>query len=269
MKKVILSALILAVISTGTVFAQDDFSSMPKNAISVDIGPLLAGLSFGATSSMLGGVGKMMGSSADIEKNFKTSGFGIGAQYERQLSESLSVAGRFAYMTMSTGMGLGSDNVANAGIELGISSFSIEGHVRYFFDESMFVDGMLGYANMTAGIKGSVDVDSGSSVDVDFKVPRDYLKLGIKLGWRIDPGTPGGFFFEPAFGWNIGIGFGDTIVKKTMDVVAKETNSEIPGDVGSSISDSTQKLLDAITWGIDNLIFVGGPRLVLAVGWRF
>jgi len=271
MKRVILLALILAVVSAGVVFAQedDDFSSMPKNAITVDLGPTLAGLLFGGTSSTLGGIGKLLGGSGDLEKNFKTSGFGIGAQYERQLMEKMSVAGRFAYMQMGTGLGL----AGSAGIEIGISSFSIEGHIRYFFDESMFIDGMLGYANMTAKLSGTIDTSSGSDVGVDFTVPRDYFKLGVKLGWRFDPGDVGGFFFEPAFGWNIGLSSQETIVKKTMNEVAKKTSAATGGLVSTSevqaISGPTQKLLEAMTWGVDNLVFVGGPRLSLAVGWRF
>jgi len=292
MKKVILLTLILAIVSAGAVFAQDNaqdnaqnnaqnnvqnnaqgdyFSSMPKNAITVDLGPMIAGLSFGGTDEMIGGVGKLFGLNGLGEfADFK--GFGIGAQYERNLMEKLSVAGRFAYMTMS--MGLGSSE--NLGVEIGITSFSIEGHIRYYFDGNMFVDGMLGYANMTAAFKGNIDTNSSipgiedPSIGVDFKVPRDYFKFGAKIGWKLDPGAPGGFIFEPSFGWSFGIGAGDSIVTRTMEEVSKEiekkSGSKVLGDV---VSSSTQSLLETMAWGIDNLIFVGGPRLSLAVGWSF
>jgi len=263
MKKVIFLVLILAVVSAGVVFAEDDnFSSMPKNAITVDFAPLIAGLSFGATSSIISGVGDLLlGSGNDLSSmaDFKTTGFGIGAQYERQLMDKVSVAGRFAYMSMGTGLILGDFGKTN----IDISSFSIEAHIRYFFDDSMFVDGMLGYANMTAKFSYEAttpDLTNPLNTTVkkdEFDVPKDYLKLGIKLGWRIDFGEPGGFIFEPVIGWSFGIGAGDSIVKKAAK------------SLGQDLDKGTSDILDAVTWGIDNLIFVGGPRLTLAVGWRF
>jgi len=274
MKRIFLLVLIFAVVSTGIVFAQeDDDDDMPKNAITVDFGPTLLGLSFGGASSMMEGVGKLFKLNMNMG-NFKTSGFGIGVQYERSINEKLSVAGRFAYLQMGFGLGLG-DNI---GVGIDISSFSIEGHFRYFFDKSMFFDGMLGYANMTAAFKGSVDLDTNdpygyapNSVDVNFKVPRDYFKLGVKLGWKIDFGEPGGFIFEPSVGWSFGIGTGDTIVKKTSQEVDNKLKSLTGGAISgkSSISQSTEKMLGYVESAIDNLIFVGGPRLSLAVGWSF
>jgi len=280
MKKVILLTLIFAVVSAGVVFAQaeqpeqaeqvgqagqagaDGFSLMPKNVITIDLAPTIAGLSFGATSSIFESLGDAFGlGELKSIADFDTKGFGIGVQYERQLMEKMSVAGRFAYMSMGTGLKLGSD-LGKTNID--ISSLSIEAHIRYFFDETMFVDGMLGYANMTAkfGYEGTDPVKTitdptNSVAKGGFDVTKDYFKLGVKLGWRIDFGEPGGFVFEPSFGWSFGIGTGDSIVKKAIS------------SMGKDIDDSTDKMLTWLTWGIDNLIFVGGPRLTLAVGYRF
>ncbi|WP_461249072.1 hypothetical protein, partial [Treponema sp. R6D11] len=94
-----------------------------------------------------------------------------------------------------------------------LSSFSIEGHVRYYPGGNVFfLDGMLGYANLAVGFsgKGTVEKENGEKTKetFDFSVPRDYLKLGIKIGWRVDAGNPGGFIFEPSFGWSLGVGLG-------------------------------------------------------------
>jgi len=241
-----LLVLILTVILAGVGFAQD-FESMPKNTLTVDVGPTLLGLSFGATSTIAKGMLKPYG--VDISfAGFKTTGFGIGAQYERQLTNNFSVAGRFAYLQF--GFGVGNDD---ASVKIDTSSYSIEGHVRYYTSDSLFLDGMLGYANMKTSFDGRI-----TDHNVDFSVPKDYFKLGFKLGWRIDFGNPGGFVFEPSFGWSFGIlAKGDTILKTVID----KTNGEI--------SDEDEKLYKYLEMGFDNLLFVGGPRISLAFGWRF
>jgi len=245
MKKCFL-ILAFAVISAGVGFAQD-FESMPKNTLTVDLGPTLVGLGFGATSSIAKGVLNPLG--VDISfAGIKTTGFGIGAQYERQLMENLSVAGRFAYL--QCGSGIGNDD---ANVKIDTTSYSIEGHIRYYTSEAFFLDGMLGYANMKTSFKGNI-----ADNHVDFSVPKDYFKLGLKLGWRIDFGNPGGFVFEPSFGWSFGILVkGDTILRAVVDA----TNGDL--------SEEDEKLYKYIEMGFDNLIFVGGPRLSLAFGFRF
>lgn len=228
--------LAFAVIFAGVGFAQD-FESMPKNTVTVDIGPTL--LSIGWQQLM---------NSATSGTGAKTSSFGIGAQYERQFSEKVSFGGRFAYLKF----GIGQDD-----FNLAVSSFSIEGHVRYYPGASVFfVDGMLGYANMAIGISGSGDVEKadGRTVEekMNYNIPRDYLKLGVKLGWRVDFGNPGGFVFEPALGWSLGVGLGDTLGTKL--------SKKIDGDATS---------LDVLFWYAEQFLFVGGPRLSLSFGWRF
>ena len=267
MKKIILLALILIVVSAGVVFAQDyddDFSYMPKNTITVDIGPTVAGLIFGGTSDIIGGIGKIFGLSMDMG-GFETSGFGIGVQYERLLIEKLSVAGRFAYMTMGTGLVLGDFG----GTKIDITSFSIEAHIKYFIDETTFIEGMLGYANMTAKFGYEyLDVSNASLTGgvpkkkEGFEVPRDYFKYGLKFGWRYDFGEPGGLIFEPSLGWSFGISKSPTIVQKAADALLGEGQ-------GKKMDPITRNTLEGFTWGIDNLVFVGGPRLSLAIGWSF
>jgi len=246
MIKKILLVLILAVIFAGTGFAQD-FESMPKNTLTVDIGPTILGLGFGATSSIAKGVLNQFGTDISFA-GFKTTGFGIGAQYERQLMEKLSVAGRFAYLQF--GFGLGNEDV---NVKIDTTSYSIEGHVRYYTNESFFLDGMLGYANMKISFIGKV-----SENEVNFSVPKDFFKLGFKLGWRIDFGNPGGFVFEPSFGWSFGI---LTKGKTILNTVKDNTNGEL--------EEEDVTMFKYIETGFDNLLFVGGPRLSLALGWRF
>jgi len=100
MKKKALLALIIAVFFSGAVFAQADFGAMPKNTITVDIGPTILGAAFGIAGDIIG------------EEGLSSSGFGIGAQYERQLSERLSVAGRFAFMRLGMGLTFDDDYVS-------------------------------------------------------------------------------------------------------------------------------------------------------------
>ena len=71
MTKKILLVFLLATVIAGGIFAQSDYESMPKNTITVDIGPLIVGLSMGQAGNMVGD------GSAD------SSGFGLAAQYER------------------------------------------------------------------------------------------------------------------------------------------------------------------------------------------
>ena len=84
--------LVLAVIIAGGVFAQS-FASMPKNTVTVDVGPTIVGLAFGLTGKIVGNI-PALEDFADIN----ASGFGIAAQYERQVLSPLSIALRGAYL---------------------------------------------------------------------------------------------------------------------------------------------------------------------------
>jgi len=254
MNKKILLVLILVMVTGGGLLLAQDFASMPKNTITVDIGPTLIGLGFKAAASGMG---------AD-EAGVDTKGFGIGAQYERQLLEKLSVGGRFAYLGFGLGMSDTDDSGGTAKYTMDISSFSIEGHVRFYPSaDTFFLDGMLGYANLAVGFKGKYtyrsEIDGHKyAKEVSFTAPRDYLKLGAKIGWRIDFGDPGGFVFEPSFGYYTGVGLGDTLGKKLSKEITKLAGE--PVDV--SDTDEAFKYLE-------DIIFIGGPRLSLSFGWRF
>jgi len=247
MKRKFLLVLVFALVFAGVVFAEDsDFATMPKNTVTVDIGPTIIGLLWKS-------IGDMVDSgSVDV------SSFGIAVQYERQIQEKMSVAGRFAYLSFGVGI-VDSDSYHPTSLVTTLSSFSVEGHVRFYpSGDVFFIDGMLGYANLEAKSSGSAwitdeNTGTGKDASVSTKVSRDYFKYGGKIGWRITAGSHGGFVFEPSFGWYGGIGIGDTIGKK----LAKEAGGE---------NDS----VDNFGWyWLEQWIFVGGPRLSLSFGARF
>jgi len=223
-------------------------SGAPINTITVDFGPTLIGL-------IIGKAGAAAGDEFDI------SGFGFGVQYEQQLYDQLSVAGKFAYLGIGTGYtttDVGDEAKAN----MDISSFSIEAHPRvYPFGGSFFLDGTLGYTNMSLSFDGTVWTEEdqiwGPPIkkkdSYNFEVSRSYLKYGLKLGWRADFGEPGGFIFEHSYGYYWAAGAGKTI----GDQVAGEFNE-----------DSPKELDDAIKY-LEDFVFVGGPRVTFAFGWKF
>jgi hypothetical protein len=270
----ILCALVLVVFTAGWSFAQtgepapaEDVEPAPQtetetpqkeaepapkkklsnaNTITVDFGPTIIGAVYGGVGNLVGG-----------ETGLSSSGFGIAAQYERQLRENLTVAGRFAYLGFGFGTKMSEEGLS-AQLRMDISSFSIEGHLRFYPSaDTFFLDGMLGYANLAMKFSGGVIVkeDSGPPAEekISFGASRHYFKLGAKLGWRVDFGKPGGFIFEPCFGYYGGIGLGDTLGKKL--------SNNIEGDIDLTNIDPLFKILEGI--------FIGGPRLSLAFGWRF
>jgi len=242
----VLLVLVLVVFAAGWSFAQTDSDRSPNNTITIDIGPTIVG-------AAIGGIGNAIG-----EPGVSSSGFGIAAQYERQIMEKLSVAGRFAYL----GGGIGfADETVEQGVKvktvasINLSSFSLESHVRFYPGDTFFLDGMLGYANLTTNASGEFNVNVEGHREKEtasLKATRSYLKLGAKIGWRIDFGKPGGFIFEPSFGYYGGIGLGDTLGKR----LSKE--------IGGEISE-----LDPIFVILEQVVFVGGPRLALSFGWKF
>jgi hypothetical protein len=231
---------------TGVCFAQTGFETMPKNTITVDFGPTIIGAAIGAAGSIIG------------KEDLNTSGFGIAAQYERQILERLSAAGRFAYLGGGAGISTESGGYT-AELEMNLSSFSLEGHIRYFpFGKTFFLDGMLGYANLSADFSGEVITTKygvKQKESTNFTASRSYFKLGAKIGWRIDFGNPGGFIFEPSFGYYGGIGMGNTLVE------------QLKNRVGGELDELDQ--LDDVSAILENVIFIGGPRLALSFGWRF
>jgi len=239
-----LLVLIIAAFVAGGVFAQNSFSSMAKNTITVDVGPTIVGFGIGPAIDLLG-----------VAEGFKVSGIGGAVQYERQLSKPLSVAVRGAYLGATASQAL-NQNVGvavNAKTDIDLTSFSGEGHVRFYpLGDTFFLDGMVGYAQLNASFSGKINVEGYGEDSVSSSPTQNYLKLGAKVGWRISFGKNGGFTFEPALGYSHGIGLGDSIESQ----LKKDLNGREPDIKG---------VLNLI----ENYIFIGGPRVSLAFGYRF
>jgi hypothetical protein len=246
MAKKVLLALIIAVLAAGGAFAQTSFASMAKNTITVDVGPTIAGFAAGPLGSKLAGI------VTDNISDISTGGFGIAAQYERQLIRPLSVAGRFVYGGYDVKFAYKDDDMT-AKPDLNITSLAAEGHVRFYpFGETFFADGMVGYARLSTDLSGTV-----GTTTITTSASSNYLKYGAKLGWRISFGSNGGFTFEPAFGWYFGTALGDTLGKKVSDSLS----SKLSGHEAAGIEDALS--------AVEKYAFVGGPRLSLAFGYRF
>jgi len=245
MKKRCLLVLVLTIVIAGAVFAQNDYEPMPKNTVTVDLGPTF----FGA---VIGVLGNSMG-----DEDASSSGFGIGVQYERQIQEKLTVSGKFTYLGSNFGI-VNEEINQKTVLDFSLASFSLEGHVRYYpAGNVFFFDGMLGYAGMSAVFSGEfIEVDNGKTTkeSISFSAYRSYIKFGVKTGWRIDFGKQGGFIFEPSLGYYGGLGLGDTIGKQLAN------NSAVNNDIGE---------VDEMFEIFENFIFIGGPRISLSFGWRF
>jgi len=248
-KKGLLVLIIVALVAGGA-FAQNSFSSMAKNTITVDVGPTIVGFGIGPALNLVGGLIGMEGLTAN--------GLGFAGQYERQLSQSFSVAGRGSYLKTDLSLALDGENNYGSGTlktNINLSSFSGEGHVRFYpLGETFFLDGMVGYAQLNTDFSGNVNPEgSGGNIPIQpFTAVRSYVILGAKVGWRISFGKNGGFTFEPSIGGCYGIGLGDSIedqFAKKLEVKAPDINQIFPY--------------------IENLIFISGPRVSLAFGYRF
>jgi len=251
MTKKSLLMLVLALVVAGGIFAQTNFASMPKNTVTVDFGPTIIGLA--------------IGQAGNLAKNFvedfpeiKSSGFGIAAQFERQVLSQLGIAARFAYLGFGFNYSenfIDSGSSNNVSLKLDVKTISAEGHARLypFTGRTFFLDGMLGYGNLIIDASGEIVGTDPNTVKLT--APRSYAKLGAKLGWRIDFGRPGGFVFEPSFGYDHAIGLGDSFTKQLQREVGEDFS--IPSDM-----DDAFKILESY-------VLVGGPRVTLGFGWRF
>ena len=241
MKRKMFFIIIVSIFGASGIFAQLGYGA---NTATIDTGPLIMGAYFNL-------MGRLNISSSDEDNdngdttNFNSSGFGIGMQYERQLTETISVAGRFAYMRF--GFVFPNDEAV---FDTNFSSFSLEGHGRYYpFDGIFFLDGMLGYANMGTSVSGTSKSDS---TKITTNASRSYLKAGFKIGWRMVFGYPVGFVFEPSFGYSVGAGLGDTM--------GKRLTADLEGDADS---------LDKAYGLFERIFLIGGPRISLAFGLQF
>ena len=253
MTKKVLLVLIIAALAAGGVFAQTDSGSMAKYTITVDVAPAIAGLLFSP-------IGSKVSSNLDNVSDIKTSGFSIALQLERQLFSQISAAARFVYGGYNAGFTYEEDH-AKATPNIDLTSIAVEGHVRFYpLGDTFFLDGMVGYARFSADLSGSVVALVGStSVERQAKAneSNNYVKLGAKLGWRKTFGNNGGFVFEPSLGYYLGIPLGDDLGTKVTDAISKSIGGYTVKDIADEF-----KLLE-------DYIFVGGPRLSLAFGYRF
>jgi len=287
--------LTLSVLTAGLVFAQTeeteqiaqteqtkqtkqtDFKGMAKNTITVDFGPTIMGALFGAAGDIAENI-------LPGDLHLTTSGFGIGAQYERQLAQKFSAAVRFTYLGGSVGTSYSDKYVdttstpipitvpykANLGID--ISSFSIEGHARFYpLGQTFFLDGMLGYGNMAVNssfkINGQEEISGiGINDSVTMNASQGFFLLGAKIGWRISFGRNGGFTFEPSLGYVYGIGSGDPIWNQLSSQLSKKIKETNP-DVNIEVKDFN--VAGDVFGYVQDFILIGGPRLNLAFGWRF
>ena len=228
--------LIFAALVAQGAFAQN-FLTMPKNTITVDVAPMFLGLAINSLGNSM------------ADEGLRSSGFGFAAQYERQLLRRLSMAARFAYLGID--LGYTEYDGFNYSTDMNLSSFSLEGHVRYYpFGEAFFLNGMLGYANFSSDFFGQARVNNITQ-NVNFSASGNYFKLGAKMGWRISLGRRGGFTIEPSFGYYHGVGLGDSVGQQFSDYLDGDSDVKDFFDV------------------IEKYIFVGGPRFALNFGWRF
>ena len=253
MKKKCLLVLIIAMFMATGAFAQSDFSSMPKNTVTVDFGPTIAGLAAGPLSSTIE-------SMVDNVSDIKTSGFSIAGQYERQLLRQVSVAGRFVYGGYDADFTYTDDGIPATPI-LNLTSLAVEGHARFYpFGDTFFLDGMVGYAHLSTELSGKVVAMIGSTPvakEAKASAENNYLKYGAKLGWRITFGKNGGFTFEPAIGYYAGTALGDDLGKKVSAALSESVGAYDVVDIS-----------EPFTY-LEKFIFIGGPRVTLAVGYRF
>lgn len=201
--------------ANGYVFSQEKNAEIifPKNTIMLDAGLITSSL---ITWSIVG-----------------NPVFNAAIQYERQFSNILSAALRLEYRLM--------DFSSNIGSPANLSSFSAEAHGRYYPTGNIFfLNAMLGYAFFNYKVEPS-------------NLMSHYFKLGGKLGWRIDFGKPGGFVFEPSFGYYGAIGDSNINIVEEID------------DATSFFNDLLNLMYSYLIKGY----FVGGPQFALAVGYRF
>jgi hypothetical protein len=254
MKKKGLLVLIIAVLVAGGVFAQSDFESMAKNTVTVDVGPTIAGLVVKPLSST---IESMLD---NVVSDIDTGGFSIAAQYERQLLRQLSVAGRFVYGGPKANFTYTDDGIS-ARPNLSLTSLAVEGHARlYPFGETFFLDGMVGYAHLKAELSGTVVALMGSTPikqQASASAENNYLKLGGKLGWRISFGKKGGLTFESAIGYYGGFALGDDLGKKIM--------TSLRGQLGGYDVFDFAEYFNYL----EKYALIGGPRVTLALGYRF
>jgi hypothetical protein len=216
MLKKMMFVFMCLILAGGFIFSQEaenEENNFPKNTITVDAA--ITGFSL-LTWGLMG-----------------HPVFFTAAQYERQITDAISLAGRFDFRMFDLPSSYDSGTTMTA--------FSAEGHIRYYPKISaFFLDGMLGYAMFNYRTEAIHSLSH-------------YLKLGARLGWRIDFGKPGGFVLEPSFGYNFAFGDSNINIIKGTDETSTFFN----------------QLLNLIYGSLIKGFFVGGPQISLGLGYRF
>jgi len=246
--------LILAVFAMGTAFGNDEGGGKGDNSIGLDIGPLIAG----------GTIGSILSKATAEAPGVNVFGFGIAAQYERQMLSFLTVGIKLGYL----GFGIaasdsGTDEYGNtikATLGINLNSFTAEGHVRWYPGKNVFfLDGQLGYGYLAPTFSGeAIYTKNGKKVkeSVSITTPRHYFTYGAKIGWRVIFGESGGFYFEPSFGYYGHVPMSDSFGK----ALAKKYGGDEETDT---------KAYDDTFEYLENYLFIGGPRIALVFGWNF
>ena len=170
--------IFILIFINGLMFADEDYS-FPRNTITFD-----AGLSYSSVLTTI-----IIGDGSLFDEYIIMA----GAQYEYQILENFSVAGRIDYKLF---------NIS----DISLSSILISSYGRYYTSGGpFFLDAILGYGLFTM---------------TDMPVSH-YFRYGGRLGWRIDFGKPGGLVLEPFFGYVGALG------KTNVDFnTANQTNSQ-------------------------------------------
>jgi len=118
---------------------------------------------------------------------------------------------------------------------------------------------MAGYGRIMNDIDGQIVTyrQGGRNEEpISASLARDYVKLGGKAGLRTSlGGYRGGFTFESSVGYYGNIGLGDSLGDQLEDSL-------------DGRPDRMNDINDLFTI-LENMVLIGGPRITLAVGWRF
>jgi len=247
LKKMFFLLVITALVS-GVVFSEETVTItanvLPteyKHIVAVDVMPLYIGL-----------YSAVMDTSQDL--GVESSIFGIGFQYEHLYSKKTTFAARYAYFGFGMGSSWREDNIS-ARLDYNMNAMQFEGHARYYPGKVMFFDTTLGISRFAVDFSGNVigEVDGErAQIGISTNASRYYLKSGVKLGWRIPAKR---VIIEPAFGYDVVLSkFGRTIGEQMLR--------------GNAAREAIRDIDEAIAI-LEDLIFIGGPRMYLSIGYRF
>jgi len=260
LKKLILS-LIIASLSIGNVIAEDSGGDKEKdkiayNTIIIDFFPMILGFTTPAVLK------KVFGDNIS-----KTSGFGIGAQYERNLTEKFSLAFRLDYFgdNAETNISLRSFEISY----INLFTIDFENQFRYYPKGRFFIGALYGYTHLNIKMDGRADYTDDMGIDLhdsfSLGIKRNSIKIGARLGWRIRFGQNKGFTLETSLGYDIGIVFGDDYINQFKKGIVGDQSYLFLQKMKVDGIDGVANIFDIA----ENFIFMGGPRFSLSLGWSF